>query len=73
MRLVKPFLVLLLLSPTFSCPRQASAEGNYAVVKKTVEGHLTYHLVYTRRNLDVGIVPNIGNFGYEFKMNGRMS
>ena len=71
MRFVKPFLVLLLLSPIFSCPRQASAEGNYALVKKTVEGHLTYHLIDTSRKLDVGIVPDIGNFTYEFKMNGK--
>jgi aldose 1-epimerase len=45
--------------------------GNYSVVKKVVEGHTTYHLLDARRKMDLGIVPDIGNFAYEFKVNGK--
>ena len=45
--------------------------GNYAVTKKNVEGHLTYHLIDRKRRMDFGLVPDIGNLGYEFKVNGN--
>ncbi len=45
--------------------------GNYSVTQKTVEGHLTYHLIDRKRRMDFGLVPDIGNFGYEFKVNGK--
>ncbi len=45
--------------------------GKYAVAKKIVEGHTTYHLQDSARKMDVGIVPDIGNFAYEFKVNGK--
>src|ERR1017187_8560368 len=45
--------------------------GNYSTTKQTVEGHLTYHLTDAKREMDFGLVPDIGNFGYEFKVNGK--
>ena len=45
--------------------------ANYSVSKKTVEGHLTYHLADAKREMDFGLVPDIGNFGYEFKVRGK--
>lgn len=45
--------------------------SNYSVNKKTVEGHLTYHLLDAQRKMDFGLVPDIGNFAYEFKVNGK--
>ena len=45
--------------------------GKYRVTKKEVEGHLTYHLLDVSRKMDFGIVPDIGNFGYEFKVAGQ--
>jgi len=45
--------------------------GKYSVAKKVVEGHTTYHLLDASRKMDVGIVPDIGNFAYEFKFHGK--
>ena len=45
--------------------------GNYSVAKKTVEGHLTYHLIDAKRKMDFGFVPDIGAWGYVFKANGK--
>lgn len=45
--------------------------GAYKVTRKDVEGHRTYHLLDTRRNMDFGLVPDIGNLGYEFKFNRK--
>jgi aldose 1-epimerase len=45
--------------------------GNYSVVKKVVEGHTTYHLLDSTRKMELGIVPDIGNFADEFKANGK--
>jgi len=45
--------------------------GSYAVSKKVVEGHTTYHLIDSARNMDLGIAPDMGNFAYEFKVNGK--
>ncbi len=44
------------------------AGGEYAVSSKVVEGHTTYHLLDSSRNMDFGLAPDIGNFGYEFKV-----
>lgn len=45
--------------------------GKYRVTAKKVEGHLTYHLLDVSRKMDFGLVSDIGNFGYEFKVNGQ--
>jgi aldose 1-epimerase len=45
--------------------------AKYAVTKKAVEGHTTYHLIDTARKMDLGIVPDIGNFPYKFEVNGQ--
>jgi aldose 1-epimerase len=58
-------LALLYLTP------RGIAAGNYTVSRKTVEGHTTYHLLDARRKMDLGVVPDIGNFAYEFKVNGH--
>lgn len=52
-------------------PTEAFAVGRYSVSKKVVEGHVTYHLLDSSRHMDFGVVPDIGNLGYEFKMNGK--
>lgn len=55
----------------FCFPSGGLAVKKYVVLRKTVEGHLTYHLLDYSRNMDLGIVPDIGNFAYEFKVKGR--
>lgn len=55
----------------FTFPIGGLAVGKYAVTKKVVEGHTTYHLIDSTRKMDFGLVPDIGNFGYEFKVNGK--
>ncbi len=55
----------------FSIPSGGYAVGKYSVSKKVVEGRTTYHLLDTSRNMDFGVVPDIGNLGYEFKVNGK--
>ena len=45
--------------------------ARYRVTRKVVEGHVTYHLLDASQKMDFGIVPDIGNFGYEFKVNGK--
>jgi aldose 1-epimerase len=47
------------------------AVENYSVKKEMVEGHTTYHLLDSKLKMDVGIVPDIGNFAYQFKVNGK--
>lgn len=64
-------LLLAFLIGWLGFPPQGLASNKYAVSKRVVEGHTTYHLVDTSRNMDFGIVPDIGNFGYEFKVNGK--
>lgn len=44
---------------------------NYAVKKEVVEGHATYHLLDSKLKMDFGIVPDIGNFAYQFKVDGK--
>jgi aldose 1-epimerase len=60
------FLVVLL-----STSIGGLAVGNYSVTKKVVEGHTTYHLLDSGRQMDFGLVPDMGNFGYEFKVKGQ--
>lgn len=45
--------------------------ANFSVVKKNVEGHATYHLRDQKRRMEFSLVPDIGNWGYSFKANGR--
>jgi aldose 1-epimerase len=60
------FVVLFL-----GLPPGGLAVGNYSVIKKVIEGHTTYHLRDAQQKMDLGIVPDIGNFVYEFKVNGK--
>ena len=63
--------VVWFLLAFFSVTPGGLAVGKYAVTKRVVEGHPTYHLLDARRKMDFGLVPDIGNFGYEFKVNGK--
>lgn len=62
---------VLLAGMLLVVPSGGWAVGNYSVTKKVVEGHTTYHLHDTQRKMEMGIVPDIGNFVYEFKVNGK--
>ena len=66
MRRILPAFVLVL---AFTAP--AVAAGKYSVEKKTVEGYTTYHLLDAQQKMDVGIVPEMGDVVYEFKVNGK--
>ncbi len=61
-------LALMCLFPSLSLG--GFAVENYAVKKEVVEGHATYHLLDSKRRMDLGIVPDIGNFAYQFKVDG---
>ena len=66
-----PFVISIAAAMLLALPARGDSMGNYSVAKKNVGGHVTYHLLDTRRKMDVGIVPDIGNFAYEFKVNGK--
>jgi aldose 1-epimerase len=52
-------------------PLGGLAMENYSVKKEVVEGRTTYHLLDSKQKMDVGIVPEIGNLAYQFKVNGK--
>jgi aldose 1-epimerase len=60
---------LICFFPSFSLG--GLAVENYSVKKEVVEGHTTYHLLDSKLHMDLGIVPDIGNFAYQFKVNGK--
>lgn len=62
-----PAIALALLA----LPMKSIAAERYAVAKRTVEGHVTYHLTDSSRQMEFGIVPDIGNFAYELKSDGK--
>lgn len=69
---MKPRLVFPALIAFFAAiPAGGLAVGNYSVSKKVVEGHTTYHLVDAKRKMDFGVVPDLGNFAYQFKVNDK--
>ena len=49
----------------------ARAAGNYSVKRKMVDGYITYQLVDAGRRMEVGVVPGLGNFVYEFTADGK--
>lgn len=49
----------------------AFAVENYSVKKEVIEGHTTYHMLDAKLKMDLGVVPDIGNLAYEFKVNGK--
>lgn len=49
----------------------ARAEARYSVREVNVQGHATYHLQDHELKMDFGLVPDVGNFAYEFKVNGK--
>ena len=67
LRAILPFFLLLLLC----LPAGVFSAGSYAVTKKVVEGHTTYHLLDAGRKMDFGVVPDLGDFGYELKVKGK--
>ena len=69
MKIHRALLALMCFFPLLSLG--GFAVENYSVKKEVVEGHTTYHLLDSKRNMDLGIVPEIGNFAYQLKMNGK--
>ena len=59
----------LLALPGFAV--MALATTPYAVSQEIIEGHTTYHLTDSVRHMDVGVVPDMGNFVYQFKSHGK--
>ncbi len=64
-------IIACALLTLFVLPTGGLAVGKYSVIKKTVEDHTTYHLLDSGRKMDFGLVPDVGNLGYEFQVNGR--
>src|SRR5712692_8537520 len=69
MRLRYAFLTLLIA--LLSLPPGGFAVSKYSTSKKIVEGHTTYHLLDSTRRMEAGVVPDVGNLVYEFKVNGK--
>jgi len=69
MKTSRAFFILMCFLSSFSLG--GLAVENYSVKKQVVEGHATYHLLDSKLNMDVGIVPDIGNFAYQLKVNGK--
>lgn len=69
--MIRVRLVGLILLVVAALAPWARAQGEYSVLIQEVEGHTTYHLRDARRHMEVGIVPDLGNFVYEFKVNGK--
>jgi aldose 1-epimerase len=71
---IRPWRVtvcLLFAMALSAAAASAYAAGNYAVAQKQVEGHATYHLLDNKRHMDFGLAPDMGNFAYQFKVNGQ--
>ena len=64
-------VLLALMCILLSLPLGGFAVESYSVKKEIVEGHATYHLLDSKLKMEVGIVPDIGNFAYQFKVNGK--
>jgi len=45
--------------------------SDFSIAKKKVEGHTTYLLRDHKRKMDFALAPDIGNWGYSFKANGK--
>jgi aldose 1-epimerase len=69
MKIRRALLALICVFPLL--PLGGLAVDNYSVKKEVVEGHTTYHLLDSKLKMDVGLVPDIGNFAYQFKVNGK--
>jgi aldose 1-epimerase len=44
---------------------------NFSIQKKIIEARKTYRLIDRRRKMEFGIVPDIGNWGYTFRVNDK--
>lgn len=66
-----PFLIEILMAALLGLPLGGFGMETYSVTRSAVEGHATYHLLDSDRHMEVGIVPDIGNLAYEFKVNGN--
>ena len=49
----------------------SKAHPEYSVEKRTTEGYATYHLHDAPRKMELSIVPSLGLFAYQFKVNGK--
>ena len=74
-RLGKPWKLggarLWLLTFLLGLPPALPGADNYAASQEVVEGHLTYHLTDSSRKMNAGVVPDMGNFLYQFKVDGK--
>jgi aldose 1-epimerase len=69
MKTLTSFCALVAVFPLF--PVRGAPTENYSVFRRFVEGYTTYHLLDLRRRMDLGTVPEIGNFAYEFNVTGK--
>jgi aldose 1-epimerase len=67
------FILALFSLGGFAMAQQATSKKAtaYSVTKKVTEGHTTYHLRDAKRKMELAIAPDLGNFAYEFKANGK--
>jgi aldose 1-epimerase len=78
---MRPFRVVVILTVLTSLLTQGVAampqsttsvkSTHYRVTREVVEGHNLHHLLDTRRNMEVSVAPDLGNFAYAFKVNGK--
>src|SRR5208282_2110849 len=69
MKTRRALLALICFFP--SIPLGGLAVDNYALNKEVIQGHTTYHLLDSKLKMDAGIVPDIGNLAFQFKVNGK--
>jgi aldose 1-epimerase len=67
------FVLIALISggPAMAQSKSSQSPSGYSVAKKSTEGYTTYHLRDSARKMELSIVPSLGLFAYEFKVNGK--
>jgi aldose 1-epimerase len=61
----------VVLASSAKLMRRGIRVRSFSVEKRTVEGHAIYRLFDGRRNMEFCVVPEIGNWGYQFRVNGK--
>lgn len=69
MKIRHAMLALICIYPLLSLG--GLAMDNYSLKQEVIEGHTTYHLLDSKLKMDVGIVPDLGNLAYQFKVDGK--
>ena len=65
------FIALAGGGPVMAQSSSSKAHPEYSVEKRTTEGYATYHLHDAPRKMELSIVPSLGLFAYQFKVNGK--